>query len=137
MPVFSRAQSQFLLRCGGCHGTVGLSPPRSVPILRGKAGWFLCTPAGRDYIVRLPNVAKALLDDQGLADVLNFVAFDLGEASAPKGASPFTAEEIRTLRARPLNAVPLVAHRTSVVREMVRICGAPRDLLIYGSATKD
>ncbi|OHT21837.1 hypothetical protein [Edaphosphingomonas haloaromaticamans] len=133
-PVLNPAQSQFLLRCGGCHGTTGLSPPKSVPVLRGRAGWFLCTPEGREYIVRVPNVARALLDDARLAAVLNFVAFDLGEGSAPHGAEPFTGEEVRAIRARPLTDVPLLAHRRQVVNDLIRRCGAPKDLLVYGGA---
>jgi hypothetical protein len=133
MPVMDPARTQFILRCGGCHGTLGLSPPRSVPVLRGMAGWFLCTQAGREYIVRLPNVSRAQLDDSGLADVLNFVAFDLGETSAPAGAKRFSSQEVAQIRARPLNDVPLLAYRKRVVMEMIKRCGAPRAMLAYGS----
>ncbi len=131
-PVFGPAQSQFLLRCGGCHGTLGVSPPHSVPVLRGRVGWFLCTAAGRDYMMRVPNVSRALLDDRALADVLNFVAFDLGGTPASRGAPRFTAAEVAAVRRRPLTDVPLIAYRTRVVNELVKQCGAPRDLLDYG-----
>lgn len=133
MPVFGAAQSQFLLSCGGCHGTLGISPPQSVPVLRGRVGWFLCTPAGRDYIVRVPNVSRALLDDRDLAAVLNFVAFDLGERSAPAHAARFTAQEVGAIRRRALPGGSLIAYRTKVVKQLVAQCGAPRDMMDYGA----
>ncbi|MBZ6379616.1 hypothetical protein B5C34_15570 [Pacificimonas flava] len=133
-PVFGPAQTQFVLRCGGCHGTLGVSPPHSVPVLRGSAGWFLCTAAGRDYIARLPNVVRVPLSDEDLAEVLNFVAFELGEGSVPAGAERFTAEEVARQRTRPLGDEPLIAYRDKVVSEMVDRCDAPEQLLVYGSA---
>lgn len=126
------AQTQFMLGCGGCHGTLGESPPLSVPVLRGRAGYFLCTPEGREYVIRLPNVSRALLSDADLANVMNFVTFKLGERSAPPKAALFTAEEVARIRARPLNALPLNAFRRKVVKTLVSRCGAPRDMLDYG-----
>lgn len=130
--VLSPAQTKFILRCGGCHGTLGESPPLSVPMLRHTAGWFLCTPAAREYIIRLPNVSRAQLSDADLAEVMNFVAFRLGAESAPKAARPFTADEVATIRARPLNDLPLNAYRQKIVGELVRKCGAPASLADYG-----
>ena len=45
-----------------------------------------CTKDGRDYLIRLPNVAySAIADNQELAEMMNFVVFGLGGgASAPK-----------------------------------------------------
>lgn len=131
-PRLNWAQSQYLLRCGGCHGTLGLSPPRSVPILREQVGWFLCTAEGREYLVRLPNVAQARLDDTRLADLLNFVTFELGGRSVPADATRFTPAEVGAIRARPLTNEPLLAHRRRVVLAMMRQCNAPRSLLDYG-----
>jgi mono/diheme cytochrome c family protein len=130
-PTFNAAQTQFMIRCGGCHGTLGSSPPTSVPNLRGTAGYFLCTPEGREYIVRLPNVAGAQLTDEKLAAMLNFVAFELGEGSAPKDAKPYTAEEVGPLRKQQLNTVPLAKLRSDIVRKLVRRCGAPSSMLDY------
>ncbi len=130
--TLSPAQTQFVLRCGGCHGTLGISPPKSVPSLRGVAGWFLCTPEGREYVIRLPNVARAQFDDATLAQVMNFVTFDLGEQSAPKGALRFTTTEVAAIRARPLNAIPLNEFRQKVVSGLVKRCHAPPSMLEYG-----
>ncbi len=130
--VLSPDQTKFILRCGGCHGTLGQSPPKSVPQLRGIAGWFLCLPAAREYIIRLPNVSRAQLSDADLAGVMNFVTFQLGETSAPKGAARFTAEEVHEIRTRPLNSLPLNAYRRQIVDGMIAKCGAPVSLRDYG-----
>jgi len=132
--VLSPDQTRFILRCGGCHGTLGQSPPKSVPQLRGVAGWFLCTPQAREYIIRLPNVSRAQLNDADLAGVMNFVAFGLGETSAPAKALRFTAAEVAAIRTRPLGAQPLNVYRRTVVDAMIRKCGAPVSLRDYGQA---
>lgn len=128
-PQLSRVQTQYLLKCGGCHGVEGRSPPGSVPVLRDSAGSFLCTPAGRNYVGRLPNVALAQLSDDDLAGVLNYVAFDMG--GAPEGAKPFTGAELTPLRKAPYGQGSIVKIRKQVVGELVSRCGAPKALLAY------
>lgn len=131
--AFDPARTQFVLRCGGCHGPNGVSPPKFVPMLRDTVGWFLCTPTARDYVIRLPNVSRAQLSDADLADVLNYVLFDLGGTSAPPEAEAFNAAEVSAARSKPLNNIPLFAFREQVVTDMVKNCGAPTTLLDYGS----
>lgn len=130
-PTLSHAQTQFMLRCGGCHGIHGRSPPGQVPSLRGAAGYFLCTPEGREYAIRLPNVSRTPLSDGDLADVMNYVMFGLGEGGAPAGAKPYSAEEVGALRKAPLTGLELTERRNKVVRKLVQSCGAPADLLSY------
>ena len=60
-PHLTRPQSDYLERCGGCHGIEGVSAEQLVPTLRGRAGYFLCTKSGREYLVRLPSVATSPL----------------------------------------------------------------------------
>jgi len=118
----NHAQSLYLMRCGGCHGIEGVSVPE-VPTLRDRAGMFLCSEPGREYMVRLPNVALSLIrDDQDLADVMNFVAFKLGGASAPKGARPYTADEVRKLRASPLDGATLARMRQGLMQQYSKGC---------------
>ncbi len=121
-------RSLYLLRCGGCHGIQGVSVPRSIPTLRGRAGVFLCSAKGRDFVLRLPNVQMALIrNDQALADVMNFVAFDLGGASAPATARHFTAADVALARHRPLPAAGLLARRDQLLRE-AGACAAAYDV---------
>jgi mono/diheme cytochrome c family protein len=122
------ARSSYLERCGGCHGVDGRAFAPTVPDLRGRAGWFLCDPAGRDYVARLPNIVFSHLTDGELADLLNYVVFDLGGDSAPKGAHPYGASEVARTRRNPLSIPDLEAYRAGVVQGLIARCGAPAGL---------
>ena len=111
------AQSGYMESCGGCHGILGIASKKDVPQLRDEVGAFLCTAAGREYIVRLPNVAFANMSDRLLAEVMNFVVFDLGGASVPRGAAPYSAAEVAELRRRPLKNAPLAQMRTGILAD--------------------
>lgn len=130
-PRFSTAQSDYVEYCAGCHGVQGRSAPAPIPELRERVGWFMCTPEGREYLIRLPNVSHVPLADNGdVASLMNFVVFGLGGASAPSGARPFDAAEVRQLRARALKpGIQLQAMRRRIVADMLRRCGAPRQLM--------
>jgi len=131
VPTFNRTQTQYIELCSGCHGVRGRSVPTAVPTLWGRVGYFLCDKNSRAYLGRLPNIALAPINDADLADLVNFVVFSLGNGSAPKGARPYTAEEIGKLRAEPLSSVALRAYRGKVVEKMIHSCGAPSAMLEY------
>ena len=122
------AQSDYLEQCGGCHGLQGSSAPSPIPVLKGRVGYFMCTQAGREYLGRLPNVAYSKIDDAALADLLNFVVFDLGEGTAPAKAKPFDAAEVGRLRADPRLGQTVETTRKTVVAALVRGCSAPASL---------
>jgi len=92
----------YVLQCMGCHLEDGSGAPGRVPTLAG-VGRFLRVPGGRDYLVRVPGVAHAPLDDAALAALLNWMLarFDPAAASAP-GFVAFGAAEVARLRAVPL-----------------------------------
>ena len=125
-------QATYLERCGGCHGIQGYSSPALVPSLRGQVGNFLCLPEGRAYLVRLPSIAASPLTDLQVADLMNFVVFDLGLArQAPDGYAKYSEQEVRGLRAQPLNNVQLTSYRAELVDELIDRCGAPASLRDY------
>nr|WP_246395840.1 cytochrome c [Gluconacetobacter tumulisoli] len=134
VPVVPVVQGRYLIGCGGCHGVQGRSGQRVVPDLAGQVGYFLCTPEGREYLVRLPNVAFANLSSQDLADMVNFVVFTFGHDSLPAGTKPYTAAEIARLRADPLRMADLHLYRDHVVRGVVRTCPRARALHDYDTA---
>ena len=116
LPRLTTPQSDYVEHCSGCHGMQGNSAPAEIPVLRNRIGYFMCTPEGRDYLIRLPNVSySAITDNQELADMMNFIVFGLGGSSAPKNARPFTATEVGRLRRDPLATTSLVAARARVV----------------------
>lgn len=126
------AQSLYLEGCGGCHGVQGRSLGERVPDLAGQVGYFLCTPQGREYLVRLPNVAFAAMGSDQLAQVMNLVVFGLGASTAPAGASPYTGAEVAMLRRRPLDTVSLARLRARIVDDLRQRCPGARALHAFG-----
>jgi hypothetical protein len=123
------ARSDYIEQCGGCHGVDGRSAPAALPELRGRVGYFMCTAASRAYLIRLPNIAHSrIADNQQLADLMNFVIFDLGEASAPPGTKPFTGAEVAHERQFALSSASLKAERALHAESAIRKCGAPVSL---------
>jgi hypothetical protein len=107
----------------------GDSYPAEIPVLRDRIGYFMCTREGREYLIRLPNVAYSPIpDNQQLADMMNFVVFGLGGASAPKGTKPYTAAEVAKLRTQALATESLIAIRAEVVGKMMGRCAVPKSM---------
>jgi hypothetical protein len=133
-PRLPAAQVAYLTSCGGCHGIEGKSAPGAVPTLRGLAGTFLCTRQGRDFIIRLPDVALTPLSDRALTEVMNFVVFDLGSPVAAGGrAERYTVAEVARLRRHPLTDTGLTAYRNRVVAGLASRCRVPRGLNVYAA----
>jgi mono/diheme cytochrome c family protein len=127
---FDSGRSSYLEGCGGCHGILGSAPHSNIPELRDMVGIFMCTQAGREYVVRLPNVAFAAVDDAGLADLMNYVVFRLGGVSLPDGVKPYTAAEVAALRRRPLKNQPLLKMREEILIQAARNCERLNDKLV-------
>lgn len=92
-------RTNYALHCQCCHLADGRETPGLVPKLRGTVGTLAATPAGRDYLVRLPNVAAAPLDDRELAALLDWVVLAFGDR--PGDVAPFAPAEV-SARRRPL-----------------------------------
>ncbi len=127
----SAGQAGYVLACGGCHGVEGVSNPKLVPELRGQVGYFLATRQGRDYLVRLPNVAFCAVSDAELADIVNYTVFVIGRVGLPVDAKPYTASEVGALRKSPLNEVSLIDYRRTLVEDLIAHHGAPASLRMY------
>jgi hypothetical protein len=130
----SATQVAYLTSCGGCHGIEGISAPGAVPTLRGLTGSFLCTRQGREFIIRLPDVALSTLSDRKLTDVMNFVAFDIGAPVAGgRPARPYTVAEVARLRRQPLTNTGVTAYRNQVVAGLAARCQVPAGLHVYAA----
>ena len=124
--TISRTQTLYLMRCGGCHGIEGRSASAVVPDLRDQVGLFLCSAEGRNYMLRVPNVAMSLIhDDASLADVMNFVAFQFGGRNRPANTPPFTAAEVHEARGQPWRSIDLASLRRSVLERAITACSDP------------
>ncbi|MGA7540307.1 MAG: hypothetical protein WBW93_16240 [Steroidobacteraceae bacterium] len=128
------AQVAYLTSCGGCHGIEGVSAPGAVPTLRGLTGSFLCTRQGRDFLIRLPDVALTPLSDRMLTQVMNFVVFDIGGPLADsRPLRPYTVAEVARLRREPLTDTGLTAYRNRVVAGLAAHCAVPAALHVYAA----
>ncbi len=96
------ARLDYALKCKGCHGLWGQGTPGHVPRLDGFVGLFTHVPEGRDYLMRVPGVARSVLDDARLTGVLNWVLATYGGDTVAPDFTPFTVEEIAAARLRPL-----------------------------------
>jgi hypothetical protein len=123
---FDAGRSHYLESCGGCHGIEGTASPRDIPELRGLVGRFMCSRAGREYIVRLPNVAFAHVDDRALSELLNFMVFELGGNSTLPETKPFTRSEVARLRLRPLKSASLEGVRLVALSDSIERCDMHR-----------
>lgn len=86
----------YLLNCAGCHRFDGSGSER-VPSLH-EVGRIASLAGGREYIVRVPGVAQAPLDDERLAALLNWLLRRFGD-TAP--APAYDAADVGRLRSRP------------------------------------
>jgi hypothetical protein len=105
---------EFALNCQGCHRADGGETPGSVPAIKDHVARFLAVPGGREYLVQVPGVAQAPLDDETLAAVLNWMVHHYDETHVPTDFTPFTAPEVAKLRTDPLVDVESV--RTKLLK---------------------
>jgi mono/diheme cytochrome c family protein len=92
----------YAVHCQGCHLADGSATPGSVPALAGTVGRLARAPGGRAYMVRVPGVAQSPLGDAELAELLNWVVARFGGPGLASVFAPYTAEEVRRVRAVPL-----------------------------------
>jgi hypothetical protein len=116
--TYAGAELDFTLRCKGCHGFAGQGTSGHVPRLRGFVGLYTHLPEGRDYLLRVPGVARAQLNDDRLAAVLNWMIEAYGRGTAATGFAPFTPEEVAAARRRPL--AQKAATRARLIAELRR-----------------
>ncbi len=88
----------YWLHCAGCHLLDGSGAPPEVPTLIDEPGRIAGLPGGRDYLIRIPGVAQAGLDDAKLAAVLNFMLEEFSPSTTPAAFETFTSEEVGVMR---------------------------------------
>ena len=121
--AYASPQQDYILYCMGCHGPQAEGVPGKVPPLAHALGRYMRSPAGRNYILRVPGAANSVLSDAQLAGVLNWLAqtFDAQELSSD--VPLFSAAEVTSQRHSPLPSV--LATRREVVRELAATGPAP------------
>ena len=99
-----RAHYNYQMFCQGCHTPDGVGA-NAVPRMKDHVGYFLGTREGREYLVRVPGSATSALDDEQLAEVLNWIILEFAGDSADENYERYTPLEVAQLRQRPLNEV--------------------------------
>jgi len=130
-PRYPEGAAAFQANCAVCHGAKGLGQPSLAPPLTSYPARYASIAEGRrqlamtvlngmfggidvenkHYDFKMPDFAT--LDDAALAQVLNFVVFDL--ASAPAATKPLAPEEIAAERAHWQDGAAVREHRTAVL----------------------
>lgn len=95
----ARAKNNYLLNCQGCHtpdgsGHVG----RNIPTLTNYMGKFLRVEGGREFLIQVPGASQALLNDEELAELTNWMIKSFDPSSVTESFSPYTASEVHELR---------------------------------------
>ena len=90
----------FLQHCVGCHQADGSGLPPEVPNLRKDFGYLIGSPAGRNFMTRVPGVVGAPLPASDVARLVNWMVSSFYPGVA---FEPFTEAEILAGRERPLH----------------------------------
>ena len=102
IPRITGVAQDFTRQCQGCHGADGMGARDAIPRLRAFVGYFTHLPEGRDYLMRVPGVVFAPIDDQRLAAVLNWTLATFSPAEVAPDFASFTAAEIAAHRKNPI-----------------------------------
>ena len=92
----------YWLHCAGCHLLDGSGAPPEIPTLIVEPGVLAGLPGGREYLIRIPGVAQAAMDNARLAGVLNYMLEAFSPAELTRPFTPFSAEEVGRHRHRVL-----------------------------------
>ena len=81
-------------------------------------GYFLHSAEGRDFLIRVPGVAHAAINDEELAELMNWLLVSFSEEQLPAGFTPFTESEVHRLRADAENSPDSV--RQEILADIAR-----------------
>ncbi len=116
LPKVRGAAEDYARNCQGCHGHLGHSVAE-VPRLKDRVGLFTHTPEGRAFLIQVPNVAQAMLSDERLAAMMNWMLEEYSREQLVLGFQPYTAGEVARLRAERLQSV--ITRRREVIQALV------------------
>ena len=126
----------FNTNCSVCHQPSGQGVPGVYPPLKDAVGNYVQVAAGRAYLAHvvafgmtgvIASQGKTYsgfmqpwvqLSDADVADVLNHILFELNAALLPKGVVPFSAEEVKALRAKHLTLAEVHGEREALMKAL-------------------
>lgn len=65
------------------------------------AGYFLHSEEGRKFLIRVPGVAQSALNDDEIAELMNWLLMTYSAGQLPSEFAPYTWEEVDALRDDP------------------------------------
>ena len=121
--------AKLYAQCAGCHQPNGQGIPGAFPPLAGHVAEILSKQGGREYLIKVllwglqgqievkgmkyNGVMSAFngWKDEEIAAVLNHIATAWGDDKKVKDFKPFTAEEVKKLRAQKLTPQQVLEER--------------------------
>lgn len=96
----TRAKTDYLLHCSGCHGQDGTGKPTAgIPRFTDQVGYFLKLPEGRAFLMQVPGLLSANMPDDRAAAVVTWMIREFAGPSMPEKLEPYTAEEAKRYKA--------------------------------------
>lgn len=118
-PAASNPRTLYVLHCAGCHALDASGvPDKGVPTMRGALGHFLQLPEGRAFLVQVPGVNNAGLNDEQIALLTNWTVRQFSADTAPMGWAPYTAAEVAQARAQ--RPADVMRRRAELVQRLQR-----------------
>ena len=96
-----RAHVNYMLHCQGCHLPAAEGFAGKVPVMKDFAGYFLHSQEGREFLIRVPGVALSALDDDEIAELMNWLLQTHSQDQLPDPYIAFTETEVAQLRKDP------------------------------------
>jgi len=126
----------LVANCAVCHQADGKGVPGVYPPLAGSVGRYVARKDGRAYLIHV--VADGMggkvhvgsdafegnmppspqLNDQQIAEVLNYVLIGLNSKLLPKDFKPITVTEVKAERFRRFSSDELHAHRAALLKAL-------------------
>lgn len=117
VPQPRRAQTNWILKCQGCHRPNASGSPETAPALTGQVAIFTQLGGGRAYLARVPGVTDAALDDAELAELLNWTLQRFDPGNLAPDFRPYTTAEIRAFRRAPLRTDATATRKAILARQ--------------------
>lgn len=106
--AYADPQTDYMLKCMGCHGPEGAEVTGKVPALKDNVARFLSVEGGRAYLVQVPGARQSPLSDKALAQLLNWIGPRFDATHMPRDFKPYSEAEVSALRHTRLQDVSAV-----------------------------
>lgn len=121
--------AKLYTQCAGCHQATGQGLPGAFPPLAGHVAEILALKGGREFLIQVllwglqgqievkgmkyngAMPAYNGLKDEEIAALLNHIATAWGDDKKVQGFKPFTADEVKALRAKRLTPQQVLEER--------------------------